>query len=87
MKKKLKPIPKFKNEDEERKFWWTHDSTDYVDWSKAVHMSFPNLKLTTRPITIRLPAGLIDRIKIKANKMDIPYQTYIKQLLFQSINQ
>jgi predicted DNA binding CopG/RHH family protein len=87
MRKKFKTIPKFKTEDEERDFWSTHDSTDYVDWSKARHVSFPNLKLTTRPITIRLPAGLIDRIKIKANKMDIPYQTYIKQILFQNMSQ
>jgi predicted DNA binding CopG/RHH family protein len=87
MKKKFKLIPKFKNEDEERDFWATADSSEYFDWSKARHVSFPNLKLSTRPITIRLPAGLIDRIKVRAHQMDIPYQTYIKQLLFRSMKE
>ncbi len=62
-------------------FWLSHDSTDYVDWSKAVNVQFPNLKLTSRPITIRIPVGLLDRIKIKANSLDIPYQSLIKQTL------
>lgn len=51
--KKLKQIPHFKNEDEERKFWDTHDSTDYLDWSKARHVVFPNLQLTKKPIPIK----------------------------------
>lgn len=85
--KKLKKIPHFKTEKEEREFWQRVDSTKYVDYSKMERWSFPNLRLTSRPITIRLPAGLIDRIKIKAHKMDIPYQTYIKQLLFRSLQQ
>lgn len=83
--KKLKKIPHFKTEKEEREFWQRVDSTEYVDYSKMEHWSFPNLKLSNRPITIRLPTGLIDRIKIKAHKMDIPYQTYIKELLFRSL--
>lgn len=87
MIKKLKSIPKFKSEREEREFWQTHDSTEYVDWSKAIRgVKFPNLKLTTRPITLRLPAGLIDRLKIEAHKMDIPYQTLIKQIIFNGLN-
>ena len=54
--KKLKPIPYFKNEDEERDFWATHDSTEYVDWSKAIkNPKFSNLKLSTRSISLRLP--------------------------------
>lgn len=81
--KKFKPIPKFASERQEREFWQTHDSTEYVDWSKAKRVSFPNLKLTSRPITIRLPAGLIDRVKIQAHKMDIPYQALIKQYIHQ----
>ena len=86
MKKKLKTIPKFKSEKEERAFWQTHDSTQYVDWSKAKRgVIFPNLKLTTKPMTIRLPAGLIDRVKIKARKMDVPYQSLIKQFIFEGI--
>jgi len=78
MKKKLKPIPRFANEAEERRFWETHDSTDYVDWSKAQRMRFPNLKLSTTAISLRLPQGLLDRIKIAANKRDVPYQSLIK---------
>lgn len=84
--KKLKPIPYFNSEAKEREFWQTHDSTEYVDWSKAKRgVVFPNLKLTTKPITIRLPAGLIDRVKIEAHKMDVPYQSLIKQFIFEGI--
>ena len=77
-KKALKPIPKFRSEAEERKFWETHDTTEYVDWSKAQRGSFPNLKLSTAAISLRLPQGLLDRIKISANKRDVPYQSLIK---------
>lgn len=86
-KKNLKPIPDFRNEDEEREFWLTHDSADYIDWSKAVPATFPNLKLTTKPITIRLPAGMIDQLKIRANRMDVPYQSLIKQYLYRALYQ
>ena len=86
MKIKLKPIPKFKSEKEEREFWQRVDSTEYVDWSKARRgILFPNLRLTTKPITIRLPAGLIDRVKIEAHKMDIPYQALIKKFIYDGI--
>lgn len=86
MKKiKLKPIPKFKTERQERRFWQTHDSTEYLDWSKADHWSFPNLKLTSKPITLRLPIATIDRVKIEAHKMDIPYQTLLKRLIAQGL--
>ena len=88
MSKKFKPIPYFKTEAEERVFWQTHDSTEYVDWSKARRgVRFPNLKLTTRPITLRLPVGLIDRQKIEAHKMDIPYQSLIKQLIYNGLSE
>ena len=86
MKKKLKPIPKFKSEKEERAFWQRVDSTEYVDYSTARHVSFPNLKLTSRPITIRLPESLIERAKIEAHKMDIPYQSLIKKLIFDGLS-
>lgn len=87
MQKKLKPIPYFRSEAEERRFWQTHDSTEYVDWSKARRgVVFPNLKLTTKPMTLRLPAGLIDRLKIEAHKMDIPYQALIKKMLFEGMS-
>lgn len=74
----LKSIPKFKSEAEERKFWETHDSTDYLDWSKAERVGFPNLKLSTQAISIRLPISLLEQIKIEANKRDVPYQSLIK---------
>ena len=86
MPKKLKPIPKFKSEKEEREFWQKADSAEYLDWSQAEKVSFPNLKLTSKPITIRLPQSLIDRLKIKAHKMDIPYQSLIKQMLFKELS-
>jgi len=85
MKKVLKKIPKFKSEKEEREFWQKVDSTDYIDYKTMENWHFPNLKLTSRPITIRLPQALIDRLKIKAHQMDIPYQTLIKKLIFDSI--
>jgi len=76
MKKKL---PKFKNEEQERKFWATHDSTDYFDWGKAiVNPSFPNLKPTAKLISIRMPEFTIRELKMTANKLDIPYQSLIK---------
>ena len=75
---KLKSIPAFKSEAEERRFWQTHDSTDYIDWSKAERMRFPNLKPSTTAISIRLPLGLLEQIKIAANKrgraVSIAYQ-------------
>ena len=84
--KKLKTIPKFASEKDKREFWQTHDSTEYVDWSKARRgILFPNLKLTSKPITLRLPAGLIDRVKLKAHKMDVPYQSLIKQFIFEAM--
>jgi predicted DNA binding CopG/RHH family protein len=86
MKKKLKPIPRFANEAEERKFWEAHDSTDYVDWSKAQRVRFPNLKLSTTAISLRLPQGLLDRIKVAANKRDVPYQSLIKVWLSEKVD-
>ena len=81
MKKKLKEIPKFKTEDEEREFWATHDTTDYFDWDNAVPVVFSNLKPTTRTISLRLPASMLDRLKVAANKRDVPYQSLIKMFL------
>jgi predicted DNA binding CopG/RHH family protein len=85
MKNKLKKLPSFKNEDEERKFWDTHSSVDYVDWSKARRGIFPNLKPTSRSISIRLPVNIINLVKIKANKLDIPYQALIKQYIAKEV--
>lgn len=85
MKKELKKIPHFNSEADEREFWQTHDSTDYIDWSTARHVVFPNLKLTSKPITIRIPVSWIERLKVRAHKMDIPYQALIKQLVFDGL--
>ena len=87
MKKKLKPIPGFKNEDEEDEFWSTHDSTDYIDWSKAERVSFPNLKLSTETISLRLPEPLLSDIKVLANKKDVPYQSLMKIFLAERVEQ
>ncbi|HTF01163.1 MAG TPA: BrnA antitoxin family protein, partial [Bradyrhizobium sp.] len=70
--KKPKPLPSFKTEAEERKFWETHDSTDYIDWRKAERVRLPNLKPSTTAISIRLPLALLEQIKIAANKCDVP---------------
>ncbi len=82
---KPKPIPSFKTEAEERKFWETHDSADYIDWSKAERARFPNLKPSTTAISIRLPVGLLEQIKIAANKRDVPYQSLIKIWLAEKV--
>ena len=86
MKKKLKPIPAFGDEAEERLFWETHDSTDYVDWSKAKWVRFPNLKPSTTSISLRLPVAMLERIKIAANKRDMPYQSLIKAWLAEKVD-
>ncbi|MBN4075901.1 MAG: hypothetical protein COA71_00795 [SAR86 cluster bacterium] len=84
---KLKEIPKFKTEDEERSFWETHDSTDYLDWSKAKAVRFPKLKPSTKTISLRLPESLLDSIKIEANKRDMPYQSLIKAWLVEDVEE
>lgn len=85
MNKKLKPLPKFVDEAEERLFWETHDSTDYVDWTKAQRVNLPHLKPTTTSISLRLPLSLLDQIKIAANKRDVPYQSLIKTWLAEKV--
>jgi len=87
MKKKLKSIPKFKNEDQERNFWATADSSEYFDWSKAEEVVFPNLKPSTESISLRLPGFLLDRIKQLANKRDVPYQSLMKIFLAERVEQ
>ncbi len=78
MPRRLKSIPKFANESEERKFWETHDSTDYVDWSSAKLVSFPNLRPSTKTISLRLPEDVLDAIRNHARKLDVPYQSLMK---------
>lgn len=87
-KKKLKPIPRFKNENEEAEFWATHDSTEYIDWSKAVvNPVFPNLKPSTKTITIRVPESLLASLKMIANKKDVPYQSLVKIFLDEKVRE
>jgi len=85
MNKKLKPVPRFANEAEERKFWEKHDSADYIDWSKAQRTRLPNLKPTTTAISLRVSVSLLERIKIAANKRDMPYQSLIKAWLAEKV--
>ena len=73
-----KPIPSFRNEQKERKFWDTHDTVDYVDWSQGRLVRFPNLKPSTTTISLRLPAPLLADLKALANKRDVPYQSLLK---------
>lgn len=80
MKKKL-VLPKFKNEDQERKFWDKIDLTDYYQPGDFIRVRFPNLKPSSTPISIRLPTYMISELKVKANQLDIPYQTLIKQAI------
>ena len=79
--KTIKTIPTFKDENEEREFWENNDTLDYFDESKVKKVLFPNLKKTTKSISIRLPVDMIDALKVKANSMDVPYQSLIKMLL------
>ncbi len=83
---KLLSIPKFASEKEEREFWMTHDSVDYVDWTKSERVVFPNLKPSTQTISIRLPKHLLEAIKTAANKRDVPYQSLIKVWLQEKIS-
>ena len=80
-------IPDFKTEEEERDFWESHDSADFVDWKKAKKATFPNLKPTTRTISLRLPEYILDELKMLAHKRDVPYQSLIKIFLKDRINQ
>lgn len=78
MNKQTKAIPKFATEAQERVYWEKNDSTDHLDWSKARKVTLPNLKPTTKTISLRLPQHLLDSIKVAANARDVPYQSLIK---------
>lgn len=84
MKKPLK-LPKFKNEDQERKFWAKIDLSEYLEPSDLKPVVFPNLKPSSRSISIRIPEYLLARIKEKANALNVPYQSLIKQYISQGI--
>ena len=86
-KTRIRKPPKFRNEDREREFWATHDSADYVNWRKAQAVRLPNLRPTTRTVSIRLPITMIERLKILANKRDVPYQSLLKMFVADRIEE
>jgi predicted DNA binding CopG/RHH family protein len=85
--KRLQPIPRFETEDEERELWAQADSSEYVDWSTAKRVSTPDLKLSTKTISLRLPVPLLESLKQLANKRDVPYQSLLKIFLAERIEQ
>jgi len=84
MKKK---IPQFKSENEEREFWQTHNSTEYIDWKKAKKLTLSNLKPSIKTISLRLPKSMLEELKLLANKRDVPYQSLVKVFLSDRIEQ
>ena len=82
----VKSTPEFSSEEEERQFWETHDSTEYLDWRQAQQVVMPNLKPTTKTISIRLPVPLRDALKAAANSRDVPYQSLIKVWLQEKLH-
>ena len=86
-KKAVSKLPKFETEDQERKFWAKHDSADYVDWRKAKRVKLVTLRPTTRMISIRLPETMIDRLKVLANKRDVPYQSLLKMYVAEKLEE
>lgn len=87
MNKHKDPLPAFTTEQEERQFWEQNDSSERIDWCKAERVSLANLKPSTKTISLRLPEMLLDRIKIEANKRDMPYQSLIKAWLADDVEE
>lgn len=85
--KRLKKIPKFKDEDAERDFWSKADSTEYIDWSEAQKLVLPNFRPTLRTISLRLPESMIAELKLLANQRDVPYQSLLKVFLAEKIKE
>ena len=83
----MQKVPKFENEGEEREFWDARDSTDYIDWTKSKRVILPNLKPSTKTISLRLPESMLDELKLLANKRDVPYQSLLKIFLAERISQ
>ncbi len=83
----IKQIPNFETEDEERAFWATHDSTDYLNWSEAKPVTLARLKPSTKTISLRLPESMLNELRLLANKRDVPYQSWIKIVLQERIDQ
>ena len=84
---KKKKIPRFKNENEEREFWATQDSTEYIEWDNAKETVLPRLKPTLKTISLRLPEIMIEHLKQLANKRDVPYQSLMKMYIAERIQQ
>ena len=84
---KKKPIPEFRSEEEEQRFWGSHDSTEYVDWRSADRQKLPQLKPTLRTISLRLPVSMIEDLKILAHKRDVPYQSLLKVFLAEKLQE
>lgn len=84
---KLRKIPEFADENQEREFWAAHDTTDYIDWSQARPVRLPNLRPTTRTISIRLPETMLERLKVLANKRDVPYQSLLKTFVAERLEE
>ena len=84
---KRRPIPRFASEDKERAFWAKTESSRHIDWSRADRVNLPNLRPSTRTISIRLPEPMIERLKVLANKRDVPYQSLLKLFVAERIEQ
>ncbi len=80
-------IPKFESEEQEREFWSTHDSTEYVSWENAEKVVLPNLKPSLKTISLRLPESLLNDLKMLANKNDVPYQSLLKIFLAEKVEE
>jgi len=81
-----KALPKFKNEEAEREFWATHDSTDYIDWRKGQRAILPKLKPSSETISLRLPKPMLERLRQLANERDVPYQSLLKMFLAERLD-
>ncbi len=80
-------IPQFRTEEEERDFWASHDSTEYIDWSKAESVTLSNLKPSVRSISIRLPEIMVEELKLLAHKRDVPYQSLMKIFISERVEE
>ncbi|MBI5191020.1 MAG: BrnA antitoxin family protein [Nitrospirae bacterium] len=82
-----KKIPEFRDEDEEREFWATHDSTEYIDWKRSRRVVLPDLKPSLKTISLRLPEAMLEELKLLAHKKDVPYQSLMKTFLSDRIRE
>jgi hypothetical protein len=64
-------IPQFKSEEEEREFWSTHDSTEYVDWSEAKRVTFPSLKRDKVTIPVQVSRSTYENMQKEAKRRGV----------------